>query len=53
MERSLIPDCDIAARLHDIAEIRVYAKREREALERMAQAQGGIVKGGIVIPRKH
>jgi hypothetical protein len=53
MERSTIPDCDVAARLHEISGIKVYAKREREALERQAAQEGGVVKGGVIIPRKH
>ena len=53
MQHSLIPECDIAARLDNIKEIRVYAKRERDALERRAQLEGGVVKGGVIVPRKH
>lgn len=47
------PDCDVADRLARIFRIQVFAEREREALKRRAKAEDGIVKDGVVIPRKH
>ncbi len=47
------PVCDVTDRLEKISRIQVYAKRERDALERRAREEGGVVRGGVVVPRNH
>ena len=47
------PRCDVTERQEKISRIRVYAKRERDDLERRAQQEGSVVKGGIIVPRRH
>ena len=56
MERNTNPDGtfdDVAYRQQQASAERVYAKREREALERRAREEGGVVRGGVIVPRKH
>ena len=53
LEQETTPDCDVAYRLREISRNQVAAQRERKALDRRARLEGGIVKNGIIVRRKH